>query len=129
LKRIVFEFGKRPGHFAQIKAWKHLNGINVNLSSNGGHSVSFENRKIYPIKFLIKHYSLRSEAQAKKKIFFDRLPRFEKENKEKGWHTQYNIYNENSSFIFDKDNLINWNAKTFESEYLVERISGIGIIR
>lgn len=127
IKNRFFEFGKRPGHFSQVKGWKRQEGIKICLSKTGGHEAQFANRKIYPIKFLTKHYPLRSTQQAKKKIFIDRLPRFEKENKEKGWHTQYNNFSNESSLIYDKQYLINWNEDFFMADFLIERISGIGI--
>ena len=129
IKNRFFEFGKRPGHFNQVKGWKNQEGTKVCLSRTGGHEAQFLNRKIYPIKFLTKHYPLRSTQQAKKKIFIDRIPRFEKENREKGWHTQYNNISEECSFIYEKQYLINWNENFFMSDFLIERISGIGIIK
>lgn len=124
-----FEFGKNPGHFLQIKGWKVIPGINVNLSDSGGHEAQFENRKVYPIKFLTKHYPLRSPEQAKRKIFKERISRFCEEEREKGWHTQYDKYSSTDEFIWNKDILINWNPNLFYYEYFVERISGIGINR
>lgn len=121
-----FEFGKRPGHFLQIKAWKNT-GQTINLHSSGGHEVIFDNRKIFPLKFLLKHYPLRSSKQAKTKIFQNRLPRISIADKKRGWHTQYNKYNENSKYIWSRKELLTF-SPTFYNEYLVERLTGIGII-
>lgn len=125
-----FEFGKRGGHFKQIKCWKKYPGIKVDLSSSGGHEAQFPGRSIFPIKFLTKHYPLRNPHQAFKKVFNERNNRISPEEREKGWHTQYSHYNpEDASFLWDYNSLIPWNRNVFMSEYLVERISGIGIKR
>jgi len=127
---LFFEFGKRPGHFVQIKAWKNTSRLAVDLSSSGGHAVDFPNVKVYPIKFILRHYSLRSQKQARNKIFAERLQRFlPAEKQDKGWHVQYDHFKSEDTFIWDKDSLICWNRNSIDSEYFVERISGIGITR
>ena len=76
------DFGRNYGHFRQVKAWK--NGVGtVDLSSSAGHEALFHGRKIYPLKFLTKHYPLRSIEQANRKVYIERLPRGEKEKNEK----------------------------------------------
>ncbi|WP_281890075.1 glycosyltransferase family 2 protein [Paenibacillus sp. YYML68] len=123
-----YEFGKRPGHFIQIKAWKNTN--DVEMKQSGGHEAVFPNRKVYPIKFLLKHYPLRNELQANKKIFRDRLDRILPEEREKGWHFQYNKYLQTEGFtLWNKDTLNYWSEVDFEMYYIIERISGIGIIQ
>lgn len=122
-----FEFGRRSGHFLQVKCWK--NDFKINLAESGGHEAKFGNRKIFPIKFLLKHYPLRNKLQANKKVFEYRLPRFNQEKKIFGWHTQYDRYLEAGAVHGWKySDLISWHPVHFLSEYLVERISGIGLI-
>jgi hypothetical protein len=123
-----FEFGNRLGHFAQVKAWKNLGP--VDLVSSGGHMADFEGRKIFPFKFLLRHYSLRNREQMKKKIFKDRLPRIHKEKKKLGWHIQYD------SFAKEREKIKLWKKKdllryetTFYEKYLLERLTGINIPR
>ena len=126
-----FEFGRRSGHFQQIKAWKNQQGVVADLSTTGGHRAEFEGRRVFPLKFLNRHYSLRSQAQARKKIFFDRTTRFlPSEKQEKGWHSQYDQYTPASSFVWDRDKMDgSFHPCYFMSEFLVERLSGIGIVR
>ncbi|MDU2063361.1 MAG: glycosyltransferase family 2 protein [Sporomusaceae bacterium] len=127
---LFFEFGKRPGHFAQVKAWKNQSGVAVNLAASGGHIAEFADQKVYPIKFLLRHYPLRSPEQARKKIFADRKGRFLPAEKEgKGWHIQYDQFTPEDSFIWDRNSLICWNRNLLDNEYFVERISGIGVVR
>jgi len=122
-----FEFGRREGHFRQIKCWK--NTKKVDLSTSGGHSAQFDGRKIFPIKFLLKHYPLRNRKQAMDKVFRDRLPRFEKESALYGWHGHYNPFKQKGEIPYWKyEQLIPWHPNFFNTEYIVERISGIGLI-
>lgn len=121
-----FEIGRRPGHFLQVKAWKAND--NVEIVNEGGHSANFMDRKVYPLKFLLKHYPLRSENQANKKIYKDRLPRVEKQIKERGWHTHYQKQSELTKFTWDKSDLIEFNEEFYE-KYLLERLTGVGIPR
>ncbi|HEU5005118.1 MAG TPA: glycosyltransferase family 2 protein [Candidatus Saccharimonadales bacterium] len=119
-----FEFGSRSGHFVQVKGWKKQPSIS--LANSGGHEAAFEGRKIYPLKFVLKHYPLRSTNQASKKIFKERLPRILEEERQKGWHFQYDHFKKDHDFIWAKDGLIKFDDK-FWSNYLLQRISGIGI--
>ena len=121
-----FEFGCRPGHFSQIKAWK--NRCRVNLTDSGGHAADFPGRRIYPLKFLTKHYPLRSFEQAQRKVFRDRIPRTRREQASHGWHAQYDAFMEAGTIPgWQQQDLIAWHPQLFLTEYVVERISGIGL--
>jgi len=123
-----FEFGKRPRHFLQIKTWKNL-GKKISLADSGGHEVFFEGRIVYPFKFLLKHYPIRSQYHGEKKIFKERKPRYNPNERVKGWHTHYDYIKEGYSFIKKSKELKYFDDLKFYKEYLVERISGIGILR
>ena len=123
-KDTYFEIGRKPSHFEQIKTWKKCDDID--LASSGGHLAKFQNQKVYPIKIINRHYPLRSIEQAEKKIFKDRLPRFEKEKKEKGWHSQYDKIAQEKDFIYEKQNLNKYEKDTIE-HLTLELIAGIGI--
>lgn len=123
-----FEFSRRPGAFSQVKAWKNT-GKPVDLASSGGHEVIFEGRKIFPLKFLNKHYPLRGRAHGTRKVFNERLPRFSGEETQQGWHSQYDGFAQATSVDgWPRHHLQWWHDCHFFSEYLVERISGIGIL-
>lgn len=125
---LSFEFGRRAGHFQQVKCWKYTKDIN--LADSGGHNVEFQNKKVYPIKFLLKHYPLRNIEQAQRKIFQDRQKRIMKEKNEKGWHSHYDKFIKNEiSIVFKDYQLLRWHQNIFDTEFIVERISGIGIER
>lgn len=123
-QNTYFELGRRPSCFMQIKTWKKCEDID--LASTGGHLAKFKNQKVYPLKIINRHYSLRSLEQAKRKVFRDRLPRFEKEKKEKGWHTHYDKIIDDNSFIYEIENL-NLYTDDIVERITLEMISGIGI--
>ena len=52
----------------QVKCWKYSGQV-FNLWKSGGHIVEFEERKIYPIPFILRHYPIRSQEHGEKKIF------------------------------------------------------------
>ena len=121
-----FEFGRRPGHFEQVKAWKNI--TKVDLASSGGHQAIFQERCVFPLKFLMKHYPLRNALQANKKVFKDRLPRMATEQKTFGWHTQYDAFGQIGTVDgWDSHKLTPWHPTYFMSDFIVERISGIGL--
>ena len=120
-----FEFGNRPGHFLQIKSWKHL-PVKVDLSSSGGHEVKFENRRIYPLKFLLRHYPFRSQLQGEKKVFQERKPRWNPEGRKKGWHIQYDDFYPGHNFLKTPEQLLLFD-NNFYSNFITERLTGVGI--
>jgi hypothetical protein len=122
-----FEFGEFPSdysYFVQIKTWK--NHASAELAKHGGHAIDIPNRKIFPLKFLLCHYPLRSSEHARKKIFKERMPRFVAQERKKGWHYQYDDADESQSFIRSSSGLIPY-PKKFLKDYLLQRISGLGI--
>lgn len=119
------EFGDRPGHFNQLKAWKKQ-CIKVDLLSAAGHRVNFPNQKIFPYKFLTRHYPLRNQAQAEKKIILDRINRLDPEAIKRGWHSHYQNYDLDRDIIKRKENLISFD-NNFYFDYLIERLTGVGI--
>ena len=120
-----FHFGKRPGHFTQIKNWKNLKTTKIVLA---GHSVEFKERRVFPYKFLLKHYPIRSQRHGERKIFEERKARFSPEERKKGMHIQYDMYEPGCSFLVDPKILIRFEKEKFNEEFLIERLSGIGII-
>jgi len=122
-----FEFPRHQANFSQIKAWKNLHQL-VDLHTYGGHEVVFEQRKVYPLKFLTKHYSLRSKKQAEEKIYRRRIPRIQKERDELGWHVHFDLYTYIDQIEpWSKDELIYFKELHFNDEFLIERLSGCGL--
>lgn len=72
----------------QVKCWKRTDAA-LDLVSSGGHAATFEGRRVCPIRFLLRHYPLRSRQQAERKVFRERLGRLRPEERARGWHVQY----------------------------------------
>ncbi|MBI5105820.1 MAG: glycosyltransferase family 2 protein [Solirubrobacterales bacterium] len=123
-----FEFGGRPGHFIQVKAWNADAGA-AEIAPSGGHEAVFPGRRVFPYKFLQLHYPIRSQAHGERKVFADRAARWNAEERARGWHVQYDRYAPGTSFLRDPAELLEWDPATFGREYLTERLTGVGIPR
>jgi hypothetical protein len=124
-----FEFGARPGHFCQIRGWKRQPEP-VEIAWSGGHEVRFPERRVYPFKFLLRHYPIRSQEHGERKILVERIPRANPLEKEvRGWHTHYEEVAKRQSFLRNPAELLRFDDETFHRDYVVERLSGVGIIR
>ena len=121
-----FAFGAYPGHFVQVKAWKNVGP--VDLASSGGHDVAFPGRRVYPYKFLLKHYPIRSDEHGHRKVFKDRRPRWDPEERTGGWHVQYDHVTDGSTFLRSPDDMLHFDDRTPVC-YLTEVLSGVGIPR
>ncbi|MCA3695820.1 glycosyltransferase [Aquidulcibacter sp.] len=109
-----FEFGEsRDDYTRQIKAWKS-NGTRVSLAEQAGHEVRFNSRSVFPYKHLLKHYPLRSDAHAARKLLKDRLPRFSREERAMGWHTHYDTVASQESFLRKAEELVGYEQDAFE---------------
>ncbi|MFG1420797.1 methyltransferase domain-containing protein [Roseixanthobacter liquoris] len=100
-----FEFGTRPGHFKQIKAW--LQGPErVDLASSGGHVASFSGAVDFPYRFLLRHYPIRSADHGRRKILAERRGRWCPDERALGWHVQYDDFSENAPGFWDRRDLL-----------------------
>jgi hypothetical protein len=120
-----FEFSDHAGHFHQRRAWKQQRGERVALARSAGHDVEFPGRRVYPYKFLLKHYPLRSSAHGARKLL-DRRRRWNAEERSRGWHRQYDEV-EPGGFIRDPSTLRRFDPATFDEDHLGERLSGVGV--
>ncbi len=123
-----FEFGRRIGHFKQVKAWRSGFGP-VDLASSGGHEAVFEGRTVFPVNFLLRHYPIRSQSQGMRKIFEERRPRWSPEERRRGWHNQYDDIGQFTNFVRDPDDLPVFEAESFGYRFMFERLARIGIER
>jgi hypothetical protein len=116
MKDTFFDFRHERRWFFQLKTWKKTDQID--LKSSGGHWAKIANPKIYPLKILNRHYPLRSLEQAEKKVFRDRLPRFKKEKKERGWHSHYDHLKKEENVIRKSTELLYWGADICQKLYI-----------
>ena len=84
----------------QIKAWKNVTGP-VDLAASGGHEAIFPGRRVFPIRFILRHYPIRSQSHGTRKVLYERKARFSEEEQRRGWHVQYDAVDENYDFIRD----------------------------
>jgi hypothetical protein len=122
-----FDF-QNLSHSNQRKAWKNY-GQPISTIASAGHDVLFDGRKVYPFKFLLKHYSFRSQQHGEKKVFRERKARWNPKERARGWHIHYDSMNEGHRFVQSPTEKAIFEEDHFNKTYLVERLSGIGIRR
>jgi hypothetical protein len=100
--RTYFRYWEAPGEFdeVQIKAWKK-GSATISLAPFGGHEVRFGDRRVFPIRFLLRHYPIRGQAHGERKVFAERKSRFLAKERVRGWHVQYDSWKEGDSFLKD----------------------------
>jgi hypothetical protein len=89
----------------QIRCWKRTSGTTVDLESSGGHDTQFPGRNVFPVRFISRHYPIRSQAHGERKVFQERRGRFLEKERARGWHVQYDAMQEGASFIRDRSTL------------------------
>jgi len=107
----------------QIRCWKRTPAP-VDLVSSGGHEVRFPGRRVFPIRFLLRHYPIRGQAHGERKVFRERRPRFTERERARGWHVQYDAVREGASFIVDPATLTPYDAEAVRGS-LLERHRGV----
>lgn len=90
----------------QLKCWKK--GVAPpSLVPFGGHEVQFEGRRVFPIRFLLRHYPIRGQSHGRKKVFAERKGRFLEAEVSRGWHLQYNQFADDTHcFLRDPATLV-----------------------
>lgn len=121
-----FEFGSRPGHFKQVKAWS-APGTRVDLAGSGGHQVNFVGRRIFPFNFLLRHYPIRSQEHGVRKVFKERRARWNPAERRRGWHTHYESIDVGHKFIRSPESLFLYDEATFHRDYFAERLLRTGL--
>ena len=123
--RTAFEYYERAREWdkVQVKCWKRT-AVAVDLVSTGGHEALFSGRRIFPIRFLLRHYPLRGTAHAARKIFVDRVPRFREEERARGWHCQYDSFTDTQSFIRDPATLTRYDEPRVKLDLLLTHREG-----
>ena len=121
-----FEFGDDAGSFRQLKAWRRQPEP-VAMAYSGGHDVVFPGRRVFPYKFLLRHYPIRSQAHGERKVLRERRDRFDPVEHERGWHVHYDHFDDDASFLGDPAALLRWDEAEFRRAFLLERLSGAGL--
>jgi glycosyltransferase involved in cell wall biosynthesis len=89
VKEMRYYYYFKPAELHRVNIWKKTD-TRVDLASSGGHSVIFENRRIYPENFILRHYILLSKRHA-----IEKYGRRNYDPKElaKGWHGRRASFN------------------------------------
>lgn len=86
------------------KLWKNVGQVKLN---GGGHEVMFPGIRVYPQRFLMKHYPFRTPEQARRKIE-TRLQRRRMEEHAKGWGVHYDQFGPDSTYLWNPEDLKEW---------------------
>jgi hypothetical protein len=120
-----FEFGRTPDLLLQVKAWQNRGP--VELAATGGHSAQFPRRRVFPYKFILKHYPARSQAHGQRKVLQERHGRWDPGEREQGWHTQYDDVDSEHRFLRSPDDLIAFEPVETRERFAPELLAGIGL--
>lgn len=124
LERLPWcEFERFDGNAHQVKAWKHT-GVRPVIAAVGGHDIAFVNRRVFPLRFALHHFPIRSQEHGERKVLRERRARWNPEERARGWHTQYDHLPERPSFVRSTEGLLRWRPG-FEARHLVEVAVGL----
>lgn len=93
-----------------VKAWRQPPaGVHVDIAKTGGHEAGFPGRRVFPIHFISRHYPIRTSEHARRKIFHERLNRYPREERARGWHIHWDeLAASGHSFLWDAAALVRW---------------------
>lgn len=108
----------QPGDLIQIKCWKKT-GAPVDLVSSGGHEAVFPDRRVFPVRFILRHYPIRGQAHGQRKVFRERRPRLIRTEHERRWHVQYDSIGEDHNFVRDPATLTAYDPEAVRLELIL----------
>ncbi|MEO5826739.1 MAG: glycosyltransferase family 2 protein [Gemmatimonadales bacterium] len=115
---VHFERGKQFDRL-QVKCWKRSDGP-VDIVSTGGHDASFPDRRVFPIRFLLRHYPIRSQKHGERKVFQERRARFDPAERARGWHVQYDDITDTHEFLRDAGELTRFDPDAVRLDLMLE---------
>jgi glycosyltransferase involved in cell wall biosynthesis len=121
-----FEFGTTPDLRRLVKAWRNT-GQHVDLAGSAGHEATFPGRRLFPYRFLLHHYPVRSQAHGERKVLRERQARWNASERAKGWHVHYDAIAAGHAFIRPPAELIEFVDGQTERDLVVPISSGIGL--
>ena len=129
-----YKFSDRQGDFSRINAWKNT-GQTISLAHMAGHDVKFDGRRVFPYKFLFRHYRFRTPEQAAIKIR-DRQTQTNIRDRLRGWNIMYDHLDasDEQKLFADlceetKETCNKFDEQEFYKHHLIKRLSGVGIQR
>ena len=111
--RAAFTFCSElaPHDLPQVRCWKKTDSLD--LASSGGHDACFTGRRVFPLRFVLRHYPVRGQAHGDRKVFGERRNRFLDRERNRGWHVQYDQLQEGVSFLRDPATLARYDPDAF----------------
>ncbi len=100
-----------PHDLPQVRCWKKTDSLD--LASSGGHDARFTGRRVFPLRFVLRHYPIRGQAHGDRKVFGERRNRFLDRERNRGWHVQYDQMQEGVSFLRDPATLARYDPDAF----------------
>ena len=101
------EYYSNPGSSSaiQMKCWKRNESLDI--KSFGGHIILVPNSLVFPVRFINKHYPIRSAEHGMRKLRYERQARYSVAELEKGWHTHYSAMDPNDAqtLVWQKEDL------------------------
>jgi glycosyltransferase involved in cell wall biosynthesis len=115
--RSVFQYHAphAPHDRVQVRCWKKT-GAPVDLASSGGHDAAFAGRRVFPLRFILRHYPIRSQAHGERKVFGERQRRYLASERGRGWHVQYDAFRPGDTFLADPSTLIRYDPDAVRVE-------------
>jgi glycosyltransferase involved in cell wall biosynthesis len=119
--REAFQYYEHAQSFdkVQVRCWRRGEHA-VDLVSSGGHDAMFPGRKVFPVRFLLRHYPVRGQVHGERKVLGERLQRFAPEERAQGWHVQYGAMLAGKGFLRDPASLILYDPERVRLRLLVE---------
>jgi sugar-specific transcriptional regulator TrmB len=98
--RATFRYCEPARRFdrLRINAWKKSS---VDLLSSGGHEAIVAERRVFPVRFLLRHYPIRNQAQGERKILQEGEPRRDPAERALGSYAQYDGVESGARLIRD----------------------------
>lgn len=93
----AYHINERSGDNVVYDAWQATPEIDVTFL--GGHDPMFAGKLPYPLKFVKRHYPIRSQRHGERKVFAERMPRFKPDERAMGWHVHYDSLKPGDSFV------------------------------
>ena len=121
-----FEFVPGAATAVHVQAWKNT-GVVVDLAGSGGHDAAFFQRRVFPLNFVLRHYSVRSQQHGERKVFNERKPRYSTGELNRGWHSHYARMRQDHQFIRNPGDLIEWGHARVMNDYLLPVLGQIGM--
>ena len=118
--REVFQYFERGQDFnrVQVRCWKKA--ADIDLQSSGGHDARFASRRVFPLRFVMRHFPIRGQAHGRRKVFEERKPRFAGDERGRGWHVQYDGLDEGHRFTRDPDTLERYDPDAVRAQLQIE---------